>query len=135
MDECFGKYFIRNGEKLPSDLFNSSMVYEGESVYEVIRMVKGIPVFFEDHMVRLKNSVSLQKKKMATETNIIRRDILLLTDAEKIKEVNLKVVFNYTASSSVYLIYFIEPIYPTISQYRNGVRGILLNAEKKRSCF
>ena len=131
MDECYGKYFIRNGEKVSADLFSSSMVYEGDSVYEVIRMVKGIPVFFEDHMIRLKNSASLQKKELVTDTDTIRRDILLLSGAENLKEVNLKIVFNYNENSSGYLIYFIEPVYPTRAQYRNGVRGILFNAERK----
>ncbi len=131
MDECYGKYFIRNGEKVSADLFSSAMVYEGDSVYEVIRMVKGIPVFFEDHMIRLKNSASLQKKELGTDIDTIRRDILLLSGAEKLKEVNLKIVFSYNENSSGYLIYFIEPVYPTKAQYRNGVRGILFNAERK----
>jgi branched-chain amino acid aminotransferase len=131
MDECFGKYFIRNGEMLSSDLFNGSMVYEGESVYEVIRMVRGIPVFFDDHMIRLKNSANLQRQELGTDTDTLRRNIILLTSAEKIKEVNLKIVFNYNGKSSDYLIYFIEPVYPTRAQYRNGVKGILFNAERK----
>jgi branched-chain amino acid aminotransferase len=55
----------------------------------------------------------------------------LLTGSEKKKEVNLKIVFNYNEKSSDYLIYFIEPVYPSSAQYRNGVKGILLNAERK----
>ena len=46
MNECFGKKFVLNGELHPADLFDNTFVYEGDSVYEVIRMVKGIPVFF-----------------------------------------------------------------------------------------
>jgi branched-chain amino acid aminotransferase len=131
MDECFGKYFIRNGELLSSLSFNSSVIYEGDSLYEVIRMVKGVPVFFYDHMERLKNSVRLQKKEMAAGTDVLRRDIIKLSGSDGLKEVNLKIVFNYSGTSSDYLIYFIEPIYPTESQYRTGVKGILFNAERK----
>ena len=50
MNECFGKKFILNGELQPAALFDNSMIYEGDSVYEVIRMVRGNPVFFYDHM-------------------------------------------------------------------------------------
>jgi branched-chain amino acid aminotransferase len=131
MDECFGKYFIRNSELLSSLSFNSSMIYEGDSLYEVIRIVKGAPVFFYDHMERLKNSVRLQKKEMAAGTDVLRRDIIKLSGSDGLKEVNLKIVFNYSGTSSDYLIYFIEPIYPTESQYRTGVKGILFNAERK----
>ncbi len=131
MAECFSKYFIRNGELLSCELFNSSMVYEGDSVYEVIRMIDGKPVFFSDHIERLKNSVSLQKKDMKADADVLRMDILKLTGSDRIKEVNLKIVFNYSETSSAYLIYFIEPVYPSESQYSNGVKGILFNAERK----
>ena len=30
-----------------------------------------------------------------------------------------------------FLVYYIEPIYPTAEQYRNGVKGILFHAERK----
>ena len=35
MNECSGKKFILNGELQPSELFDNSLVYEGDSVYEV----------------------------------------------------------------------------------------------------
>lgn len=100
-------------------------------MYEVIRMINGTPVFFYDHIERLKNSVSLQKREMATDTDGLRRYILKLTDSEKLKEVNLKIVFNYSESSSDFFIYFIEPIYPSENHYKTGVKGILFNAERK----
>ena len=53
MAECFGKNFILNGELQPAVLFNNSLVYEGDSIYEVIRLINGTPVFFSDHMERL----------------------------------------------------------------------------------
>jgi branched-chain amino acid aminotransferase len=131
MNECSGKKFVLNGSLSPSDLFDNSLVYEGDSVYEVIRMVKGSPVFFTDHMERLESSVKIQQKKMLATPDTIRRDIINLTKTEKKKEMNLKIVFNYNQDSEQYLIYFIEPIYPTEEQYRKGIKGILYYAERK----
>ena len=130
MNECSGNSFILNGELQPIDLFNNSMVYEGDSIYEVLRMVKGKPVFFHDHIERLVTSAGLQKRKMLTEIDALKRDILTLAKAEKRKEVNLKIVFNYNKSES-YLMYFIEPVYPSLEQYNKGVKGVLFNAERK----
>lgn len=45
MDECYGRNYILNSELKPSDGFNNSLVYDGDSLYEVIRMVKGTPLF------------------------------------------------------------------------------------------
>lgn len=131
MNECFGKKFVLNGIIETSDLFDNTLVYEGDSVYEVIRMIKGSPVFFNDHMERLSTSLRLQKKKPLVTVEKIRQDIVNLSKTEKKKEINLKIVFNYNKGEANYLLYFIESIYPTEEQYLNGVKGILFYAERK----
>ncbi len=131
MNECYGKKFILNGVMQQCDLFDNTMVYEGDSIYEVLRMVKGNPVFFDDHMERLVSSVRLQQKELLAEPSEIRHDIINLSKSERRKEANLKIVFNYNQGSSNYIIYFIEPIYPSDEQYKKGVKGILYYAQRK----
>lgn len=131
MNECYGTRFILNGKVQSADSFMNSLVYEGDSVYEVIRMTRGWPVFFSDHMERLASSVKLQKKRMLADPASLKKDIISLTHWDKKKEVNLKIVFNYNRGDENYLVYFIEPIYPTAEQYRKGVKGILFYAERR----
>ncbi len=131
MQECFGKKFIYNGHILQADSFDNSLVYEGDSIYEVLRMSRGYPVFFHDHMERLEASAGIQKREKLADASTLRRDIIRLAKNEKKKELNLKIVFNYNGANSNYLIYFIEPIYPSEDQYRKGVKGILFHAERK----
>lgn len=131
MSECFGNYFVQNGILQPAELFDNSLVYEGESVYEVLRMIRGLPVFFDDHFGRLESSTRLQKKLMLASRDQLRRDILTLAENEKLKDVNLKIVFNYNGLMGSCLVYFIEPAYPTAEQYRKGVKGVLFHAERK----
>ncbi len=131
MNECFGKKFILNGEMQPAELFDNSLVYDGDSVYEVIRMAKGNPVFFNDHMERLSSSVKLQGKEMLVSIEVLRRSIIELARSERKREMNLKIVFNYNNGLENFLVYFIEPMYPSTEQYKNGVKGILFHAERK----
>ncbi|HEX7492884.1 MAG TPA: aminotransferase class IV [Bacteroidales bacterium] len=131
MNECYGKKFILNGTLQPVELFDKSMVYEGDSVYEVIRLAKGNPIFFPDHMERLATSVKLQKKDSLADESELRKAILNLTRSDKKRETNLKIVFNYNNGSTNYMIYFIQPIYPSEDQYKRGVKGILFFAERK----
>ena len=131
MNECYGKKFILNGKLQSSDHFDNSQVYEGDSIYEVIRMVKGIPVFFYDHMERLESSTRIQQKEMLADIYTLKRDIINLVKTERKKDINLKIVFNYNQDSNNYLVYFIEPIYPSEEQYKKGVKGILFYAERK----
>jgi branched-chain amino acid aminotransferase len=131
MNECYGTKFILNGELQSEDLFNNSLIYDGDSIYEVIRMIKGSPVFFHDHMERLSSSVKLQRKEMLANAAVLKKNIITLLKSNRKREINLKIVFNYNKNSTNYLVYFIEPIYPSEDQYRRGVKGILFYAERK----
>lgn len=131
MNECFGRKFILNGELRPSETFDNSHVNEGDSIYEVIRIIKGSPVFFTDHMERLSASVKLLGKDMLADIPALRRAIINLIRSERKKETNLKIIFNYNKGADNFLVYFIETAYPTSEQYRYGVKGILFNAERK----
>jgi branched-chain amino acid aminotransferase len=131
MNECYGKKFILNGNLLSSDNFDNTLVYEGDSIYEVIRMIKGSPVFFHDHLERLESSIRIRQKEPLAKISELRKDIIDLLKTEKRKDINLKIVFNYNQDSNNYLIYFIEPIYPSEEQYKKGVKGILFYAERK----
>ena len=131
MNECYGKMFILNGTLQPAEMFDKSLVYEGDSIYEVLRMVKGNPIFFSDHMERLVTSAKLQKKEILADESTLRKDIISLARSDKKRETNLKIVFNYKSGKTNYLLYFIEPSYPTETQYQKGVKGILFFAERK----
>ena len=131
MNECKGKKFILNGNIQPAEIFDNSLVYEGDSVYEVLRMSRGNPIFFSDHMERLVMSVKLQKKNILADIPDLLKAIISLARSDKKRESNLKIVFNYNSGIYNWLIYYIEPIYPTELQYRNGVNGILFFAERK----
>lgn len=131
MSECYGTNFILNGELQPAEFFDKALVYEGDSIYEVLRTVKGCPVFFNDHMERLISSVKLRNKELLADVSILRKAIINLTRSDRKKVVNIKIVFNYNNGLSNFLIYFIEPIYPTEEQYKKGVKGVLFYGERK----
>lgn len=131
MSECIGNNFILNGALLPAEHFNNSLIYEGDSVYEVIRLLNGSPIFFSDHMERLLKSVKLEGKEPLADTKILGNAIKALVLTEGKQSTNLKVVFNYSESVRNFLVYFIETSYPTSFQYKNGVKGILYFAERR----
>lgn len=131
MSECYGDYFILNGELVPCGMFNNSDVYDGDSLYEVVRMMGGVPLFINDHIDRLENSVSHHSRNMLAVRERLIRLIMQLRKSADVKEANLKIVFNYKESGDKYLIYFIEPMYPSRAQYREGISGILFHAERK----
>jgi len=131
MAECFGKNFILNGQLQPAVLFDNSLVYEGDSIYEVIRLINGTPVFFYDHMERLAASAKNQGMDLIADSTAIRKSILQLTRSDRQKEINLKIVFNYNSNSGNFLAYYVESLYPDAIKLKYGVKGILFRAERK----
>jgi branched-chain amino acid aminotransferase len=132
MKESCGKWFILNGELKPAEEFDNSLVNKGDSIYEVIRMVGGVPIFFSDHMSRLEGSVRLREKEMLADASALKNDIIRLASSDKRKEINIKLVFNYDIEgTNNYLIYYIDSVYPSPVQYSKGVKGILYFAERK----
>lgn len=119
-----------NGELQQAEFFDNSLIYEGESIYEVIRLVRGTPVFFFDHMERLMKSFRLQHKTPLADIRTIRRMILSLTRSDRKKEINLKLVFNFKNGNGNWMVYYLDSVYPSDEQNRKGVKGILYNAER-----
>jgi branched-chain amino acid aminotransferase len=73
----------------------------------------------------------IRQKTPFAKISDLTKDIINLVKTEKRKDINLKIVFNYNQYSTNYLIYFVEPIYPSEQQYKKGVKGILFYAERK----
>ncbi len=130
MGEIYGRYFVSNGELLPAERFESGLVYEGNSIYEVLRIKEGIPVFFNQHFGRLMSSAILSGGDFNVIEEDIRNDIATLYANYPLKIANLKIVFNIKASICVRLLYYTAPLYPSEEDYRHGVKGILFKAER-----
>ncbi|MFN8241828.1 MAG: aminotransferase class IV [Bacteroidales bacterium] len=130
MKECFGNFFILNGVIESTTSFNTPLVYEGESVYEVLRVSNGIPLFFNDHIDRLFSSARFQDMEILLSAREIKTSLNMLSAYTPLTEVNLKIVMNKTAGNLNWLMYFVKPSYPSEEEYENGVDAILFSAER-----
>jgi len=75
--------------------------------------------------------VKLQNKDLLADVAGMRKAIIQLTRSDRKKLANIKIVFNYNNGLSNFLIYLVEPIYPTEEQYKKGVKGVLFYGERK----
>ncbi len=133
MRECSGQRFYYNGNMYNCSEFQPSMVFEGESVYEVIRLISGMPLFLEDHLQRLHHTLGIQKKKIKVAGSEIMQAVKKVIRENHITEGNIKVIFNFDHDrhgTSHFLVYRIEHHYPSTAQYDNGVSCILYQAER-----
>jgi branched-chain amino acid aminotransferase len=127
--EIIEDYFISNGSEFDASKIAYTAIQP--SVYEVIRVIKGVPLFLEDHMERLQHSAgSLDSSLKEIIPNIIS-DIKRLISINNYPEKNIKlIVYNLEKEIPDYIMCFIKSSYPTKEQYSHGIHTILVHAER-----
>jgi len=103
----------------------------GDSVYEVIKLLRGIPLFFEDHMDRLRRSIALLGIKIDISNRRVRTEISCLMEKTGCRNINVKLVWYPAVEKSIFLTYFIQQDIPAREAYQQGVHTILFNGERK----
>jgi len=106
--------------------------HETVQLYEVIRIIEGIPVFLEDHLNRLYNSAHLTNLGKLPGPDLLEEMIKNFITSQNKDIGNLKLSFSFSAQStqpSCELI-FIPHYYPTQVEYSRGVKVGLMQAER-----
>jgi branched-chain amino acid aminotransferase len=101
-------------------------------LYEVIRVIDSIPVFFEDHLERLYNSALLLRVENLPNEGDIEAKVLKLISAKNQQIGNLRLSFTISSPSvePKFELDFISHFYPSGDKYESGVKVGLLQAER-----
>jgi branched-chain amino acid aminotransferase len=127
MGEAVLQYFLHNGKEYEVNNFDNIYKEVSPSIYEVIRLINGKPVFLEDHIERLNNSAKLLNVDYSANVEKIRQQIIQLANLNNIQNYNIKIVVNNFNNPNVYL-FFIKSVYPSEDAYENGVKTTLFKA-------
>jgi len=129
-DAAFDFLFV-NGELHPScepAIFDR---IDGKSVYEVIKLIEGVPLFFEDHMARMHRSAALLGADIEKPTRQVRAEINELVEKNGCADINVKLVWYPEKNGSIFLTYFVRQDFPDDGAYRRGVHTILYDGERR----
>lgn len=118
------KYFSLNGSLTLCDEFVASENEGG--VYEVIRVVDGIPLFLEEHLERFYKSAEIAGKTIRYSSLQIRKILGELINANEVHVGNILISCKINLKA-----FFISHSYPTQDQYKLGVGCGLLRAERR----
>lgn len=127
--ECTGQYFFLDGAIVPAGTSDEPAAGEA-AFYEVIRTRDGVPIFFRDHMNRLRDGISTRyelSKDIATE---VRKGLDALIASEQHNEINVRVTVTFTGQDHSLHICYIHSLYPSPEKVRDGVPLILYHAER-----
>jgi len=123
MPECIHKSFLRNGQLIESTLFDESFLSKPHYIYEVFRVIDGLPLFVEDHLGRLRQTIELSGLPPQHIPADFTEQVYKLIEANQLQEGNIKVVVLSadTEQEAAFLIYIMEHQYPSVAEFENGV--------------
>lgn len=128
--EIVESFFIFNGKQYTADQIEEITLAQ-PSVYEVIRVLDGVPLFLEDHMERLRSSAASLGKDITQMLPLIVSDIKKLIKINNSPLKNIKLlVFHLSQETPEYILCFIKSSYPSAVQYSKGVHTVLFHAER-----
>lgn len=130
--EAIEKYYMVNGSLTSTDNLNIFYSIEKPPIYEVIRVIDGIPLFLEDHLERMRKSGELVGVNINRTDGDIERDIIKLIESNGIKNLNIKLLCaDIEGKGEAFLAYFIKSFYPPEEYYRDGIHTILFHHERE----
>ncbi len=117
------KFFILNGELKGIKQFISGENEGG--IYEVLRVVSGIPLFLEDHLKRFYYSAQLAGINIGYSDEQIKDFLKNLIEKNKASVGNILISCRKNLEA-----FFIPHVYPTDKMYTEGINCGILKAER-----
>lgn len=128
MERCLNNYYLFNENIEPAEKFKSPV--GGRQIYEVIRIIDGVPLFLEDHMERLIKSLELENLNSKYTVNVISDSMIKLIEANNSVQGNIKLILNFHENKEDLYIFYIPHSYPKEIMYSKGVNTILYHGER-----
>jgi branched-chain amino acid aminotransferase len=128
MEKAIGEYFFSGKNRYPVSDFHHQT--GKNQIYEVIRIADGIPLFLEDHLIRMNESLALVHAEPIRSLEEVRNLILKLVKANRVESGNVKLIIGNELEDDI-LIYLIPFCYPDRSMYAEGVHTGTLQLERK----
>lgn len=124
-------YVIVNGEKIKTVDFDFEKAKKYPGIYEVVRVIDGVPLFVEKHLGRFRSSSRHLGYEVTINDSDLTGYIKTLSEINDCKNGNVKIIINNldNINQDNYL-FFIKSSYPTQSQVENGVSVMLYFGER-----
>ena len=130
MEDNAGKKYIFNNELKTSENPMFVDTAKIKTVYEVIRIIEGIPLFLEDHYTRMVSSMSAAGRTLEMSEETAATQIRRLVAENVLSNCNAKVTVYEDDGRQNVLMYISKSYYPSAEEYKNGVPTGLIQIER-----
>ncbi len=130
MDDNAGLYYLLDGNVSVASEVVEADTSSGRSAYEVIRVIKGVPLFYQEHYDRLESTFKVIEKPLDLNSSTLKGYIKRLLEVNKRDCCNIKVVAFEKDGRYKVLSYISKSYYPSGPETDAGVKTGLLWLER-----
>ncbi|MGI6669170.1 MAG: aminotransferase class IV [Acetivibrionales bacterium] len=137
MEDSVARYYIVNDTVQDASENPAYPDITSDAVYEVIRIINGVPLFFEDHYERMKESLEAIGRSLKIAPDRLKQDIGRLLEANLADNCNVKIIIcsgngnNSICGCQTRLAYISKSYYPPKEVADEGVKTGLLRMERR----
>ncbi|MCT4617899.1 MAG: aminotransferase class IV [Marinisporobacter sp.] len=129
--EAFLDYYIYNGKEYTTENKEGFSKIIAPIIYEVIRIIDGVPLFLEEHLERMRKSATLLDVLIEKSDEAIKNEINRLIEINNCKNMNVKLLCSNLKEEQDFFVYFIKSYYPEDEVYEKGIHTILYDSERE----
>lgn len=128
--EGIGNQLLINHEVVTRD-FPFSIRYDGQLIYEVVRVKDGYPLFWPEHLERMRKSLELHGQNGQKIVDEIEATIRVFIKHANFKNNNVKIIVgNFENDAYEYMAYHVSSFYPDAHFYKNGAKVVSYRHER-----
>jgi len=125
-------YYIYNRELYQVDNIKGFEEVKSPTIYEVIRILEGVPLFEGEHIERMRKSAKSLGHIIHKTDEEISKDIDKVIKANRCNNMNIKLLCsNLNEEKEDFMIYFITSSYPGKEVFEKGIHTIIFHSERK----
>lgn len=124
MEKVLGNYFIIDSQERKVDTFDPDFIFSGKSIYEVMHIIDGVPLFHKEHFLRLQRSADLLGIELPFSHKNMLSWLKMCMESNQKFDGNIKMLYKFKNGRCflpIKVLFFIEAYERIESDYTNGV--------------
>ncbi len=131
-ESCLLTNFIHNNNIVSSCDFIPDNLNKGTVIYEVTRVINGIPLFYQEHIERFLKSINNSGFEIKLTPKSIALRIKALIESNKLEEGNIRFQISFTDDFENTFSAWVSPFfYPGKDLYKNGASLSTIVAQRQ----
>lgn len=131
MEDNAGKFYLFKGKEHESSAAGFKAPTSDRAAYEVIRIIRGVPLFYEDHYARMERTFGELGRPFNLSADTLKEDIKKLLRLNNIENCNVKLIVYDNGDHQKRLLYISKSYYPLEEEADAGTVTGLLRLERQ----